>query len=276
MTVTKGSSRKSATENLEAARAVLAETNAKLDDLGQRRNAALVASTDDAQVAAIDKMVEELRRTAKIQSDRIVLLGQQAAQEEAERQAKEKAEQIERVEALLSERDAVGAELAAAIAKADELFRKTIELSKAADAAWPFPTADRIPCLLLSGSILVALQHEIYRVGARPLLYGGQDRERGTELSLPGGKSPSHELTGVPSKIPPLVEVLKAGSAHASAIMRGARAPTPPRAEQLERTPTQTRLAALLAEQNRLGTDDSPEGEQRYQAVISEIATLQA
>ncbi len=267
-------SRKTVTENLDVARAALAETNAKLQETSQQRNVALLAD-DDAKVLAIDKQIEELRRIARTHHDRVALLEEQAAQEAAERQARRKAEQIERVEAKLAERDAAGAELADAISKADELFRKTIRLSKEADAGFPFPTSDRVPCLLLTGSILVALQHEIYRVGARPLLFGGQDQERGAEMSFPGGKSPRLEWAGFPAKIPPLVDALRAGSAHASAIMRGARAPMPPTAQRVERTPSETQLAALLAEQSRLSTDISPEGELRYQAVLAEIVALQ-
>lgn len=267
--------RKSTAETLETARAVLADIDVTLNELSLRRNAALVSSNDDAQVAVIDKLIEAARRAAKAQTDRIALLDEQAADEEAERRAKEKAAQIDRVEAILRDRDAVGAELQAAIAKADELFRRTIDLSKQADHAWPFPTSDRVPSMLIAGAILVALQHEIYRVGGRPLLCGGQDTAAATEHSFPGGKSPSHQLTGFPSKIPALIDVLAAGSAHARAIMRGDRAPSPPRAEQLERTPSEINLAALLSEQNRLSSDTSAEGERNYQAVCAKIAALQ-
>jgi hypothetical protein len=267
--------RKSTKESLDKARAALAESTAKLEELGNRRNTALLSSDDDAQVLALDKQIEELRRTAKSQNDRIGLLEQQHAQEEAERQAHRKAELIDRVEAKLAERDAAGAELQATIAQADELFRKVVALSREADAAWPFPTSDRPTCLLMPGSVLIALQHELYRVGARPLLYGGQDAAREAEVSFPGGKSPRLEFVGLPAKIQPLMDALKAASSYASEIMRGRRAPSPPQAQQVERTPSQTQLAALLAEQSRLSADISPEGEQRYQAVIAEIATLQ-
>jgi hypothetical protein len=271
-------SRKSTKENLDKARAALAESAATLEQLGKRRNEVLLASDDEAEVLAIDKQIEELRRTAKSQSDRIDLLQQQHAQEEAERKAKQKSELIDRVEAKLAERDAAGAELQAAIANADELFRKTIALSKECDSAWPFPTSDRSPCLLMPGSILSALQHEIYRVGSRPLLFGGQDAALGTEASFPGGKSPRLEWAGLPEKIPPLVDVLKQASHYASDIMHARRTPTPPQAPlgaPPERTPAEIRLSELLQEQARLSADISPEGEQRYQAVVADIAALQ-
>ena len=97
-----------------------------------------------------------------------------------------------------------------------------------------------------------------------------------TEMAFPGGKSPRLEWVGTPEKIPPFVDTLKAGSAHASAIMRGDRAPTPPTAQQIERTPAESSLAALLVEQNRLSRDISEEGEAQYQAVCARITALSA
>jgi hypothetical protein len=209
--------KKSPANRLEQTRRDSAEADCKIGALEAERNAALLADRD-AEAAKLDAELETLRRLARGFRDKIGLLEAEAERQEAAWRVKEHANLIGRIEKKLAERDAAGAELQAAITKCDELFRKMIQLGRAIDAAWNWQPHDRPACLLPGGAVLTALQHEVYRVGARPRLLGGQD---GTDaLDFPGGACPRIEWRGLPDRITPLVDVLKAASATASAIMR--------------------------------------------------------
>jgi hypothetical protein len=294
-------SKKSPANRLEAARRDHVEANNQIGALEAERNLALLADKD-AEAARLDGELEALRRLARGYRDKIGLLEAEAERSEAERRVKEHASLIGRIEKKLAERDAAGAELQVAITKCDELFRCMVELSRAVDAAWPWPASDRPPLLLPSGAIRAAIEHELFRVGARPMLLGGQDQD-GAGLNFPGGRCPKLEWTGIPDHIPALTAVLREASQHASRLMRSGKGtashdfaapvvvvakPTngatahpatppastsPPPADN--RTPAQARLAALLQKQAELASDDTPAGEAAYRAVVAEIASIQ-
>jgi hypothetical protein len=211
--------KKSASTRLEAAHAALRETNKKIAALDAAKVDALLADRDN-QAAACEAKAGELRRLASVQNEKIRLLHAEAEKAANEYRNRERLAEIERNERTLAERDQVGAELQAVITKADELFRKMIELGRAVDAAWSWQPSDRAPLLLSAGAVLTALQHEIFRVGGRPRLGGGLDRPDGDYTDFPGGRPTKLELAGLPSQIAPLTAVLAEASATASAIMR--------------------------------------------------------
>jgi hypothetical protein len=280
---------RSATNRLEQARADHASANAKLNELETARAAALLAD-EDGKAVALDAEIEQQQRLVRGFHDKIGLLEGEAAKEANERRVREHAALIGRIEKKLAERDAAGAELADAIKKADQAFRRMIDAGQAAIAAWPWASHDVHPCMLSPGSITTAIQHELYRVGGRPQLLGGQIEKPGAGVHFPGGRSPSIQLAGLPERIKPLRDVLHESSALASRIMRtgkstshievvaapasvpvstngGAPAPRPD---------AELRLGQLLKEQARLSEDVSPQGEAEYHRVVSEIAKVQS
>jgi hypothetical protein len=303
--------KKSPANRLAIAQQQHAEASNQIGALEAERNLALLADKD-AEAARLDGELEALRRLARGYRDKIGLLEAEAERAEAERRVREHASLIGRIEKKLADRDAAGAELQAAITQCDGLFRRIVELSQTVDAAWPWPTSDRPPLLLPPGAIRAAIEHELFRVGARPMLLGGMDKD-GAGLNFPGGKCPKLEWTGVPDHIPALTAVLREASQHASRLMRSGKStassdfaapaaavvakptngaaahpvnsnapllPTSPPASTSpppadNRTPAQAQLASLLQKQAELANDDTPAGEAAYRAVVAEIASIQ-
>jgi hypothetical protein len=235
--------------------------------------------TDQTAVKAYD----EATRNVGLVRDEIARLKlalvaaqERARQADAERVAKARAANIQRVEALLAKRDQVGAELAAAVKIVDEMFRSLLALGRDIAAAWPLGPHDGSSCILTPGSITRALQHEIFRVGSRPRMLGGQD-EPDALTHLPGGMSPTLEFINQPNKVVPLVDVLTLASQHFIEIMRTGKVTpngTHTQIEQRPRTDAEIRLSDLLKEQAALASD--PAGEERYQANLTEIAKITA
>jgi hypothetical protein len=290
----------SATSRIETTQAALEQANAKLAELNEQRNAALLRDDNGAAVA-FGIEITNLKLTARAHEDKITLLREAAVEGERERKVKEKAALIERIEKKLAGRDSAGAELADAIAKADKAYRKLIDIGLEVTAAWSWPPSDLPACLLSHGAITAALTHEMYRIGGRPMLGGGQVEAPHAGMHFPGAKVPRVELTHLREKIVPFTAVLQQATAHASNIMRGARpsapadfavsAPAPARngGEQIGSGDSKTRgvedaprridaerkLGALLRQQALLAEDTTPEGEREYQSVVAEIAKLQ-
>jgi len=182
------------------------------------------ASVTNPKVVADYQRADESVKLAQGEVRRLELAlrsAEEQARAAADRVAKERtAKQIERIEALAAERDATGAELAVAVKILDETFRKLLALGREITAAWPLGTHDGSSCILTPGSITRALQHEIFRVGSRPRMLGGQD-EPDALTHLPGGMSPTLEFINAPNKVVPLVDVLTQASRHLSEILRG-------------------------------------------------------
>src|SRR5260370_32154324 len=101
-------------DRLEAARAELDAINRQRAELAGKRKAALLADDDRTDVK-LASQIDALRSVARGHEDKIKLLEDEAARELAERQVKEKAALIGRIEKKLAERDRAGAELAAAV-----------------------------------------------------------------------------------------------------------------------------------------------------------------
>jgi hypothetical protein len=197
---------------LEQAQAAHAETGAKIVKLQLSRQQALVGDDTDDAIAKLDREIDGLASKKKVQADRVAALEQQLAREAAEQRAAEQEAIIERIEAKLADRDAVGAELAASIRETVRLFRKLIGITEDAVSGWPFNFVDQNVGLLSGNAIRKAVQSELHSCGVSPFR-GGHPGER-IAPSFPGGQW-FMELSGN------LTELLERGSEHASWVMRG-------------------------------------------------------
>jgi hypothetical protein len=88
--------KKAATTLLSEARQELLETNAKLSDIGRRRDQLLLAG-DERGLDAIEQELASLQKAAVRQADRIRLLEEQARQEEAAAVVKRRADVVVRL-----------------------------------------------------------------------------------------------------------------------------------------------------------------------------------
>jgi hypothetical protein len=96
-----------------------------------------------AEAASLADQAEALRRLIRGHQDKIALLQAEAQRVEGERAAKQKLELIERIEKKFMAREAVGAELTAAITAADAALRKLIDIGNDIACAWPWKTGDQ-------------------------------------------------------------------------------------------------------------------------------------
>jgi hypothetical protein len=274
----------SATSRIETAQSRLEETNRKLAQLHEQRNAALLRDDNGAAVA-FGIEIANLKLAARADEDKISLLREAAAREAREREARERGARIEKIEKRLAERDAVGRELVEAVAAADRAFRQLIDIGHSVQSAWNWPASD-VPAILLSpAAIAHALSAELYRIGARPKVGGGQVEPHGLHagLNFPGSRCPRFELVHLPERIPALTVVLAEATAFASAIMRGKRSSAHidvPVAVSIAngavpRTEAQERLSALLQRQHELSEDISPQGELAYKAHMEQVRQAQ-
>jgi hypothetical protein len=264
------------TDRLSAARAELDAINRQRAELAGKRNAALLAD-DDRIAVKLASQIDDLRSLARGHEDKIKLLENEAARELAERQVKEQAALIGRIEKKIAERDRAGADATAAIKALDDAFRRLIDVGRDIRAGWPLAPSDGISCVLTPGSIVRLLENELFRLGSRPQFLGGQDKA-GAGLHLPGAKSPTLEFINQPDKVTPLTEVLAQASRYLSGIMRTGKATAPAatnggaQVEQRPRTDAETRFAALHKRQAELA--EKPDADAEYAAVVKEIAAL--
>jgi hypothetical protein len=278
---------KSATGRLEAAQAALEETTRKLAELRAKRDAALLAD-DDATAIALGAELDGLTQAARAYEDKARLLRDAAQREAADRRVREREGLIKRIESKLAARDQAGAELADAIKRADAAFRKLIDIGVEVTAAWSWPPSDLQACLLSHSAITHVLTHELYRVGGRPMLGGGQVEKPHAGIHFPGAKCPRHELVHLQEKIAPLTTVLQEATAHASNILRGKRPSTPVdvavtapipttngQGERPPRTAAEQERDLTLQELIRLGQDTSLQGELRYKANLEKLRQLE-
>jgi hypothetical protein len=272
----------SATSRIEIAQSRLEETNRKLAQLHEQRNAALLRD-DNAAAVQFGIEIANLKLAARADEDKISLLREQAAREEQARRAREREAQIEQIEKKLSERDAAGRELVEAVAAADRAFRQLIDIGFEVQALWSWPPSDLQACLLSHAAISHALAAELYRIGGRPRVGGGQVEPYGVHagINFPGSRVPRFELTHLPERIPALTTVLAEATAFASAIMRGKRSSASPDVAVPAPVPTRPRSAAeealgnLLKRQAEMAEDASVD-EAEYKRLIGQIVEAQA
>ena len=114
----------------------LADTNRRIEELRDKREAALLADDTNA-LDAIELTVSRLQRTAQRQQERLRLLAAQVQADEAAEIAKRRQALRERFAKKLAEADAAAVELQETVARAVVLFRKIIDIRETARAAWP-------------------------------------------------------------------------------------------------------------------------------------------
>jgi len=277
-------SRKNGKATLEDSRQLLADTNSQIEKLRCQRADELRGAADEGTLDKLDGELRRLETLAARQAERIALLEAEATEAEAQRRVKEKEALIKRIEKKANARQAAALEIAEGITKADAGLRKLLDTARDLQAAWPWQAHDLPACLLAPSAIVTAIQHEIFRIGARPLLGGGMDK-LGAGINFPGGKAPRIELAGLPNSVTPLIERIKGSTALASKIMRSGKstaeiapvadAPKAP-GEPRERTSTEVKLSQLLQKQSQLALDISPAGEAAYRECCAEIARVSA
>src|SRR5215471_16450017 len=96
--------RRNGTAALDETRKALAGTDAEIVALRQRRADELRGAADSAALDKLDDSIRALEIVAGRHRERVTLLEAEAERERIERQAKEKASLIERIEARLAKR----------------------------------------------------------------------------------------------------------------------------------------------------------------------------
>lgn len=277
--------KKSAQTRLEAAQAALDDTNHHIAELEGKRREALLAD-NDGLAARLGANIEEQRRLADVHRDKIKLLESQAEQEQRERQVRERIGLIERIEAKFAERDKAGAELVEALKAANKAAIAMVDIGRDVAAAWGWATHDMAPMLIGPGPIATAIEHELFRLTAKPFLGGGQTEAKNAGWKFPGSRSPRLEWTGIPNRVTPLTDVLAQASALASRIMRAGKStsdvePAAPQPatnghdEPQQKTPAQANLSKLLAEMAKAAEDVSEAGEVRYKQICEQVREAQ-
>jgi hypothetical protein len=206
---------------LPLAKAAHEAATLSIAEIVARRDAALLDGADHSAIADLDRELADQRRALAIETDRIALLEQRAAEEAWQRRAEAHVAQIESVEAIFAERNAAGAELAEHLAAAVIAYRKVVSLNETAGASWPFAFHDTGAALLGHGFVS-AVGAELYRLSGSEAAVPGEH-----QAAFPGARCPS--ITDPrPGSVPPLVEQMREATAYASRVMRDLPAPTPP------------------------------------------------
>jgi hypothetical protein len=195
-------SRKNGKATLEDTRALRTDTQRQIDEVRRQRADELRGAADNGELDKLDAEIQRLELLANRHAERIKLLEVAAAEAEAERRVKEKESLIERNEKTANAREAAALEIAEGIAKADVGLRKLLETARDLQASWPWQAHDLPAILVAPSAIVTAIQHELFRIGARPLLGGGMDK-LGAGIHFPGGKAPRIELAGLPNSVKP-------------------------------------------------------------------------
>jgi hypothetical protein len=279
----------SATDRIASAQAELQQANARLAELTEQRNAALLKD-DNATAISLGVEATNLRLTTRAIEDKITLLREQAAREDQERRAQERERVIEGIEKKIAQRDRAIYDVAAAIKQLAVASEKAIKLGRDVIAAWTWHAHDLAPALLSSPAILTVISHELYKCSYHPRRYGGLDTDPLAGHMLPGSRCPRLEWTEQPERTRPMVDVVADASTFAKQFLRTGKSssgavvadvdninirPTNGQSEATPRTDAEVRLASLLKQQAKLAEDVSPEGERAYLVVVSEIARVQ-
>jgi hypothetical protein len=297
----------SATDRLASTQAALAQANARIAELDAQRNAALLKD-EDATAVKLGTEIDALKQAARAHSDKIALLKEQAAEEERARRAREREELIERIEKKLVQRDAAMEGVAAAIKQLASASERAITLGREIIAAWTWAPHDLPPALLTPAAIMTTISHESFRVSYHAKKYGGADVDVLAGHSLPGSRSPTWQLAEDPSRVRPMIDVVRDATEFAKTFLRtgkgsaavvndanlsgatgqieastnGQSEPPQIRGGDAQvphgsmRSDAEQRLSDLLVQMHKLAQDGSQEGERRYLEVVSQVAQVQA
>jgi hypothetical protein len=265
-------------DRIESAQAALVEANRQIAELTEQRNGALLKD-ETGRAIELGAQVAQLKLAARAHEDKIVLLRQQAAEEEKQRKAAERDAAISKIEVQIDARDKALEEVAAAIKQLASASERAIELNRDIVAAWTWHAHDLPPALLTPQATMTAISHESFRVSYHPRRYGGMDTDPLAGLSLPGSRSPRFEWAEHPERVRPLVDVKRDASAFAKEFLRtgrGSAGVAAPNGAPVQRTDAEARLVGLLKQQMELAEDVTPAGEKAYALIVSEIAKAQA
>jgi hypothetical protein len=268
-------------DRLASAQFSIAETNAHLAELNERRNAALLAD-NDGEAAKLAIEIAEMERLALGYRDKVKLLREEVQREEQARREKERAARIEQMEKMLrNEGNAAVEKFTKGITLADEAMRELIAIGRNAQTAHTFQPHDAIACMFTPGSIVPSLQHEMFRIGGTARRYGGMDPPHADITNFPGAKSPRLELLGAPDRVKSLADVWKECVDLALRIMQTGKGSAavegvqhqPVGGEPVQLSADEQELAGLLKRQLALAED--PTRETEYDAVVALIAKKQ-
>jgi hypothetical protein len=280
----------SAADRLANAQAACADTNRQIGDLTAQRNAALLASDDDATAIRLGSEIDVLREAARAHSDKIELLRDEVQREDQERRAKEREAAVARIEKKIAQRDKFMEEAAEAIKQLAKSSERAIKLNSEIVAAWSWPPHDLPPALLTPSAVMTAVAHECFRTSYHPRRYGGADVDPLAGISLPLSRAPTLQLMEDPARVRPMVDVVRdasefarrflrtgkgsAGVEHVSyqygtSVMNGG-------GEPVQRSDAEQRLSKLLAQMAKAAEDVTPAGEQEYLRIMGEVQKAQA
>ena len=201
--------RKPATsERLAQARSDLEAVEQRIRELETQRTAALL-SDNDRDATALGLRIDEARQAARTITDKCALLHTAMEKEEADRREKERLARVEEVEGHIGVRDKAGAAAAAAIVALDKAFRGMFEANRKIRESWSWDAGQQAALQIGDGALVRMIEHELFRVGHRAMLFGGMDQFRPSEgPSLPGGRSPKLEWAQLPDRCQALVDEL--------------------------------------------------------------------
>jgi hypothetical protein len=258
--------------SLERSKAALKEFEAESAAITAKRNKALLEGAGAVEVQKYDREIQGNKHAAQTERDRIVLLEQAQVKERDAERLGQRMERISAVELLLQQRDAVGAELVAAIAALDSSYHKLFILAAEIRNAYAFKLIDCAPILVSETAIEQAVAAEMWRVLGRAPVTGGMPS--GPEnAGFPNLKAVSFQSLGNPSIVTSFEKTLQTASQLASSIMREGK--TTGAAEPAAADGGRSRMQYLIGEQMRLAElPQNEETERLYQKVIDEMASL--
>jgi rubrerythrin len=152
--------RKNGAATIADVRQMLEAANVQLADLCRQRADELRGTADEAALDHLDAEIRNVELAIGRHAERIRLLENAEREAEAERQIREKASLIERIEKRLSERHAAALEIAQGIKMGDAGLQGPVDIARDCQSAWPWQASDLAPCLLAPTSIVAAIQHE--------------------------------------------------------------------------------------------------------------------
>jgi hypothetical protein len=264
----------SAASRLEAVQVAIEASSRRLTELSEQRSQCLLKD-NDAEAIQLQTQIDTLNLEIRVHRDKAQLLAEAVREEERIRDAEQRQARIEQVEKMARERSAFVAQFTAGISKADKAMRSLIATGRSLQAAHSFLPHDALACLLMPSTIVAVLQHEMFRLGGKARLYGGQDSPHVDITTFPGARPPRLELSGMPEQTKPLASVLAEANDLLSRILRTGKgsavevvqqqvdsAPEPPppaNGNAVLLTTAQERLANALKKQSALSEDPACE-----------------
>ena len=197
---------KSTQDRLTAARAEIADLDARITAAEQEHDLALI-NDDPAAVNRAETAAAALKNDRVRARRRVVLLEEKLAAEQRAEQERVQAELLAHATAKLDERDAGVAEMCDGLDRTFAAYRKVLTANAAVSAAYPWDHGDVLAAILGRGAFFDALAGEIYR-------QTGSEMGKGS-FEFPGGQCPTPFSNRRPSSIKPLIEQIRAASDYA-------------------------------------------------------------